>query len=331
VRRHYLNTAAFGLPPDETVAATNQWLAEWRDGTPYTRWLPATDQARELLAEFTGLHAADIATGSSVAQLVGLVATSIPDASLVLAADDEFASLLHPFLAQAWRGVRVETVPRNRLPATAAERGDVIAFSLVSSVDGIRAADGALVAAARARGALTVVDAAQALGWLATDYTRFDIVVAPTFKWLCSPRGTAFLAVRPEHLDWLRSSVAGWWPSVAENRAYGGRLELPDTAKRLDATPVWTSWPGTAAALRVLCDVGVEAIGARVVTLANRLRAGLALPAADTATVIVDSARSARLDAAGVVASVTPAGTRLSIHIYNDEADIDAALEAVHG
>jgi selenocysteine lyase/cysteine desulfurase len=31
------------------------------------------------------------------------------------------------------------------------------------------------------------------------------------------------------------------------------------------------------------------------------------------------------------VASVTPAGTRLSVHIYNDEADIDTALDALHG
>jgi selenocysteine lyase/cysteine desulfurase len=332
-RRRYLNTASYGLPPVEAVEATSRWIAEWRDGSaPLADWLPATDHARELLARFTGLRAACIATGTSVSQMVGLVAASIPSGSLVLAAEDEFVSLLYPFLAQADRGVRVETVPRDQLPAAATERGTVIAFSLVSSVDGTRADDEALVAAARARGSLTVVDAAQAVGWLAADYSRFDIVVAPAFKWLCSPRGTAFLAVRPEHLAWIRPGVAGWWPSVAHNRPFGGPLQLAETAKRLDATPVWTSWPGTAASLRVLCEVGVEAVGTRVVSLANRLREGLGLPANRTPTVIVDAPNAAaQLAAAGVVASVTPAGTRLSVHIYNDEADIDTALDALHG
>jgi selenocysteine lyase/cysteine desulfurase len=332
-RRHYLNTAAYGLPPAEAAEATTRWITQWCDGSvPLGDWLPATDQARELFARFTGIDAACLATGTSVSQLVGLVAASIPDGSLVLAADDEFMSLVCPFLAQADRGVRVETVVRDQLPAAVTRRGDVIAFSLVSSVDGTRADEQALVAAAQARGALTVVDTAQALGWLATDYAQFDLVVAPAFKWLCAPRGTAFLAVRPEHLGWLRPGVAGWWPSVAEDRPYGGTLRLPATAKRLDATPVWTSWPGTAAALRVLCDVGVDAIAAHVIALANRLRDGLGLPAGDTPTVVVDHPEAAaRLTAAGVVTSVTPAGARLSVHVYNDEDDIDTAVEALHG
>ena len=162
--RRYLNTASFGLPPREAVDATLQWVHEWQDGSvPLTDWLPATDRARELLGQFAGVPVDSIATGSSVAQLVGLVAASVPDGSVVLGVDAEFASLLHPFRAQADRGVRVETVPRDRLAEAAAERGDVIAFSLVSSASGVRTDDEAVLAAARARDVLTVVDAAQAI------------------------------------------------------------------------------------------------------------------------------------------------------------------------
>jgi selenocysteine lyase/cysteine desulfurase len=330
--RRYLNTASFGLPPGEAVDATLRWVREWHDGSvPLTDWLPATDRARELISQFTGVAVGNIATGSSVAQLVGLVAASVPDGSVVLGTDGEFASLLHPFRAQADRGVRVETVPRDRLVEAASERGDVIAFSLISSAAGTRADDEAVLAAARARGALTVVDASQALGWLAVDYARHDIVVAPAFKWLCSPRGTAFMFVRPEHLDWLRPGLAGWWPSVAELPFYGP-MELPATAKRLDATPVWTSWPGTAAALEVLAGIGVDGIATHVLGLAQRLRDGLGLPGTGTAFVLVeDRGATARLAEAGIVASATPAGTRLSVHVYNDESDIDAALDVLRG
>jgi selenocysteine lyase/cysteine desulfurase len=330
--RRYLNTASFGLPPREAVDATLRWVREWQDGSvPLTDWLPATDRARELLGQFAGVPVDNIAIGSSVAQLVGLVAASVPDGSVVLGVDGEFASLLHPFRAQADRGVRVETVPRDRLAEAAGERGDLIAFSLVSSAGGIRADDEAALAAARARGAVTLVDAAQAIGWLSVDYTRYDIVVAPAFKWLCSPRGTAFMCVRPEHLDWLRPGLAGWWPSVAEVPYYGP-LQLPATAKRLDATPVWSSWPGTAAALEVLTGIGVDGIAAHVLGLAQRLRGGLGLPDTGTAFVLVDDRGvTARLAEAGIVATLTPAGTRLTVHVYNDESDIDAALDVLRG
>ena len=330
--KRYLNTASFGLPSREAAEASLRWVREWQGGSvPLTNWLPAIDRARELLGEFTGVPVGNIATGSSVAQLIGLVAMSVPDGSVVLGVDGEFASLLNPFRAHADRGVRVETVPRERLAEAAAERGDLVAFSLVGSATGIRADDAAVLAAARARGALTVVDAAQAMGWLAVDYTRYDIVVAPAFKWLCSPRGTAFMCVRPEHLDWLRPGLAGWWPSVADVPYYEP-LQSPATAKRLDATPVWSSWPGTAAALEVLAGIGVDGVAAHVLGLARRLRDGLGLPDNGTAFALLDDRdAAARLAEAGIVATLTPAGTRLSVHVYNDESDIDAALDVLRG
>lgn len=315
------------------MGATLAWIEDWRSGAvPLTHWLAATDEARRLFAELLRLDVAQVATGTSVAQLVGLLAASLPADALVLSSDDEFASLLHPFLAQADRGVRVETVPRGQLPAAAAERGDVVAFSLVNADDGTVVDHDALVDAARSRSALTIVDAAQAAGWLQFDCARFDVVVVPAFKWLCSPRGTAFMVVQPEHLEWLRPVAAGWWPSLAENRFFGGPLRLPPTAKRLDSTPAWTAWPGTAAALRVLTGFGIEAIGSHALRLAARLREGLALPPERSAIVVTPDRGAAGLLAdAGIVAASTPKGTRLSVHLYNDEDDVDAVLEALGG
>ena len=53
----------------------------------------------------------------------------------------------------------------------------------------------AIAAAARDHGALTLLDATQACGWLPLDGSLFDFVVAAGYKWLLSPRGTAFMAV----------------------------------------------------------------------------------------------------------------------------------------
>jgi selenocysteine lyase/cysteine desulfurase len=236
-----------------------------------------------------------------------------------------------PFHAQADRGVRVQTVPGERLVEVAAERGDVIAFSLVRSIDGVRV-DAAIVAAARSRGAWTVVDAAQAMCWLDVDYRRFDVTVAPAFKWLCSPRGSAFLLVDPDRLDQLRPGLASWWSSTDPVPFYAESLRLPDTAKRLDTTPVWTAWPGTLAALRALAPIGVSAIGAHVYRLAARLRHGLGLAEADSAIVLLTEAGAAeRLASAGITVATTPAGARLSFHLYTTQADIDRVLDVLAG
>ena len=49
--------------------------------------------------------------------------------------------------------------------------------------------------AAAANEALTIVDATQACGWLPLDASRVDALVCANYKWLMSPRGTAFLAL----------------------------------------------------------------------------------------------------------------------------------------
>jgi selenocysteine lyase/cysteine desulfurase len=182
----YLDTAAYGLPPRAAVDAAEAWIAQWRTGSArYTDWLAPTDTARAGFARLIGVDVDDVATGATVSQLVGLVAAAVPDGGLVIADEHEFTSLLYPFLAQADRGVRVELVPRDRLAATVAERGDAVAFSLVSPVDGTVAPHAEIVAAAAGRDAWTVVDASQACGWLTARYALFDAVVCPA---LCRSR-----------------------------------------------------------------------------------------------------------------------------------------------
>ncbi|MEU4190512.1 aminotransferase class V-fold PLP-dependent enzyme [Kribbella sp. NPDC026611] len=327
--RYYLNTAAYGLPPRGAIEAADAWIRQWSEGsTPYPDWLAATDRTRALFADLVHVPAEAVATGTSVSQLVGLVAASLPSGTLVIADEQEFASLLLPFLAAESRGVRVELVPRHRLADAIAERGDLVLFSLVSSADGTPANYREIQAAAASRSAWTVVDAAQACGWLELDYGLFDLVVCPAFKWLGSPRGVAFLTVRPDLLDALQPIAAGWWPA---GRGYGGPLELGSTAKRLDVSPVWNSWVAAEAALGTIGRLGVQRIGDHVLALANRFRAGRGLPVGPTPIVVVEGVEAlARLTAAGfAVTHAAGGGARLSFGPCNDDIDVDKALEVL--
>ena len=123
----------------------------------------------------------------------------------MLCAEEDFTSVLFPFLAQERRGVAVALVPLDRvaLAEVDASRCTLVAVSAVQSADGRLADLDAIAAAAAHHGARTFVDTTQSTGWLRSTATRFDYTACAGYKWLLSPRGTAFFTVRPERRDEL--------------------------------------------------------------------------------------------------------------------------------
>src|SRR3954469_1123228 len=328
----YLNTASYGLPPDPAWDALQAALADWHAGrTSWEPWTEATETARREFGALVGAGVDGVAVGSTVSQLVGNVAASLPAGARVLAPEMEFTSLVFPFLAQADRGVTVDFVPLERLAEAIDARTDLVAFSAVQSASGELAALDDIAAAARHHGALTVVDGSQACGWLPLDASRFDVLACHTYKWLMSPRGTALMAIAPALAERLVPHQAGWFAGgdpLADY--YGAPLRLATTARRLDISPAWFSWVATAPVLELLNRIGVSAIHEHNVRLANRFRVGLGLPEGDSAIVSANvpdaEARCAR---AGVLAAARAGRLRASFHLYNTEADVDAALEAL--
>jgi selenocysteine lyase/cysteine desulfurase len=245
----------------------------------------------------------------------------------VLAPEEDFSSLLWPLLAR--EGVRVELAPLLRLAEAVDARHAAVAWSAVQAADGRVADLDAIAAAAGRHGAMTVLDATQAVGWLPLDAARFDVTVAAASKWLLGPRGTAFLTVRPERLDTLVPVAAGWFAAAdVADGGFGAPLRLAEDARRLDVSPAWLAWPGVVPALDLLLELGVGAVHAHDVALADRLRDGLGLAPSGSAIVAAPAAPDAvdRLRAAGVMAAARAGGVRLATHLYNDEDDVDRAL-----
>jgi selenocysteine lyase/cysteine desulfurase len=274
-----------------------------------------------------------VAIGNQVSTFTGLVAAALPDGARVLAAEEDFTSALFPFLVHADRGVHVQTVPLAGLVDAIGPGVDLVSVSAVQSADGRLVPGGleALASSAAHHGCLTYVDASQAVGWLPFHADRFDFASCAAYKWLLSPRGTAFGVVRPERLAMLRPLYAGWyagddpWTSI-----YGPPLRLAKDVRRLDISPAWLSWAGTVPALELLAEVGIAAIHRHDLGLANALRERLGLPAGDSAIVTVAGEGALeRLRAAGVKASVRVGAVRLSFHLHNTEADVDAVARAL--
>jgi selenocysteine lyase/cysteine desulfurase len=328
----YLNTASFGLPPDPAWDALQAALENWRAGrTSWEHWTASTETSRVAFAGLVGADRARVVVGAAVSGLVAQIAASLPDGTRVVAPDVEFTSLIFPFLAQAGRGVEVSFVPLDRLAEAIDARTDVVACSAVQSSSGELAALDDVAAAAAHHGALTVIDATHAIGWLPLDATRFDAVVCAAYKWLMSPRGTAFMVLRDALAERIVPHQAGWF--AAEDVLgdyYGPPLRLAQGTRRLDVSPAWFSWVGTAPALELLGRIGIEVVHEHDLRLANRFRAGLGLPEGDSAIVSADVPDAAeRCAAAGIMAAARAGRLRASFHVYNTDADVDAALNAL--
>lgn len=88
-------------------------------------------------------------------------------------------------------------------------RTRVAMFSLVASSTGLRFPVERLLPALRERGVTTILDAAHGPGCvpMSLDAWAPDYATGNAHKWLCAPKGSAFLYVAPEHQDGFRPLV----------------------------------------------------------------------------------------------------------------------------
>jgi selenocysteine lyase/cysteine desulfurase len=227
----------------------------------------------------------------------------------------------------------VRTVPVADVADAVADGAGAVAFSAVQMSTGEVADVDAILGAATAVGAVTICDATQAAGWLPIDAGRFDALVCGAYKWLMSPRGSAFLTVSDRLLADAVPHSAGWYAGEDVHTSYfGPPLRLAHDARRFDLSPAWFCWVGTAPVLELIEEIGVQAIHDHNVALANRFRAGVGMEAADSAIVSADVPDAAeRLARAGIVAAMRGGRLRTSWHVYNDERDVDQVLDVVAG
>lgn len=332
--RGYLSACTAGLPAAATTAALRAFTDDWARGRLDARALGEQAQrCRELFAGIAGVAADRVALGSQVSQLVSVVATSIPDGAEVLCAAGDFASLAHPLEQLAHRGVGVRYAPVRRLAEEVTRDTALVAFSLVQSASGEVADAAAITAAASRAGARTLVDLTQSLGWLPVGATDFDFTVCHAYKWLCAPRGTAFLTVREGLDDELVPLAAGWYSADdVWASCYAGRTPLAAGAGRFDVSPAWPAIGGTEAALRIVAALDPHAVRAHDLALANTACEVLGLPAGDSAIVTwadPDGRDLAALTSHGIIASGRAGNARVSFHLWNTAEDVELLAHAL--
>jgi cysteine desulfurase / selenocysteine lyase len=210
----------------------------------------------------------------------------------------------------------------------------------------------------RAAGIPLLLDACQSAGQLPLNVEELgcDILTGTGRKFLRGPRGTGFLYVRRGLIEKLEPPLldmraADWQPD--------GTYTIRSDARRFENWETFYAGKvGLGVAVDYALDIGIEAIRARVVELAERLRAGLreidgvalldrgaVLAATVTFTVegVAPDEVQRRLEARAVNVSTMDASSaqldygprgitesvRSSVHYYNDDSDLDRLVEGV--
>ena len=340
--RGYLDACTIGLPPLTTSAAMVSAVGQWTRGDASAEeYAEVVERCRALYAALVNVPGAEVAIGSSVSTMVAQIAALVPDGAQVLCADGDFSSMVYPFYALAHRGVTV----RHAAPADLAESITpdtfLVSFSLIQSATGEVADAEAITEAARRDGTLTLCDTTQAVGCYPVDGSIFDATVCHAYKWLCAPRGAAFLTLGDRirsiaHSGWSSTSVpaqAGWYAGNSIwDSCYGPQIDLSADARRFDTSPAWLSWVGTEKSLELFTGFDISEVWQNNIALANTLAENLGLDARDQAImswVDPDGRHAARLSRAGISASTRAGRVRVGFHLWNTLRDVELVTDAI--
>jgi selenocysteine lyase/cysteine desulfurase len=317
---------------------------------------------REALARLIGVNADDVILGNSTSYGLTVVARGLEwrEGDEVLLVEGDFPAAIFPWLVLEAQGVRIRRITPTGRGVTARDlrrelrpTTRVFCTTWVHSFGGHAVDAGALGAACRDNGTLFVLNASQGMGARVFDARESgaDVVTSCGFKYLCGPYGTGFCWIRPDLRDAMRPPKGYWLAHLtADDLAGDFKAEL-----RSDAGARAFDVSGTAnffnvmtwtASVEYLLERGIDRIAAWDQHLVSLLVSGLVArgwdlvsPAegAERTTVTVVRGRSpddtkrafSALRARGIFVAMRRGNIRISPHLFNTPADVDAALQAL--
>lgn len=341
----YLNTATYGQVSLRSRAAVQEHL-DRRDRLAcqdFLSWFDDLEEIRGMIGQLIHASSDDIAFAGNACTGLALFLSGIDwqPGDKIATVRNEFpnqyaaAGHLHP------AGVELVEITDFSRPLPAKTRA-VIA-STVSYTVGVRPDLCRLRELADAAGALYYLDGTQSIGALQFDVreVRPDMLSVDAYKWLMSPNGAGFFYVSPELRSKLEPRVVGWrsdkdWRNV--NALHNGTPRFSERAEKYEGGMVdFPSIYAMGEALRLVLELGPEAVERRVLALAGYLSDGLKSAGADIyfeGSNIVSAGWAGRdvepmmerLKGERVLVSMRERRLRISAHIYNNEADVEALL-----
>jgi isopenicillin-N epimerase len=244
----FLNHGSFGAAPRQVLEyqAELQRRLEQNPVAFLRREAPSLrDEARSALAGYLGADADGLGLLPNATTGINAVARSLPlePGDEIVLTDHEYGAMRLLWEEVAARsGGRLVVVslpvpyedPQAVIDAFAAAltgRTRVVFFSHITSLSAIVLPAGELCALAREAGAVSVVDGAHAPGQIELGLAAIgaDCYAGNAHKWLCAPKGSAFLYAGEAAREWVGADIVSWGWTWDGADAFRGRFSSRGT------------------------------------------------------------------------------------------------------
>lgn len=225
----FLNHGSFGATPRPVFESYQRWQLELeRQPVEFLgrRANELLKGAREVLAEYLGTKSENLVYVTNATTGLNMVARSLHlhAGDEVLASDHEYGALDHTWQYLARRDGFTYVRQPIPVPVTTVEnfvetfwqgvtpRTKIIFLSHITSSTALIFPIAEICNRARQQGIFTIIDGAHAPGQipLSLDALGADFYSGNLHKWLCAPKGCAFLYARPEVQSMIEPLIVSW-------------------------------------------------------------------------------------------------------------------------
>jgi len=198
---------------------------------------------------------------------------------------DDYPANVYPWMELARRGVKPVALRTDRpglitwdaIEPLVTERTRLVSLATCHFLSGYAIDHAEIGRRLHERGVMLCLDAIQTVGALPMDVEHVDFLAADSHKWMLGPIGAGLFYVKRAHHERLRPPLVGAWNVRSPNFIAQDEVAFEPGGRRYE--PGALNGPGIAgmaASMRLLLDVGVERIAARLgelrTALLDRLR-----------------------------------------------------------
>ncbi len=358
---NYLNHATHGPFPIGTATAIADLAHSWTQPADldHSGNDKTVDAVRQMIAGMVNGRPENMAFTGSLAESMSLAAAGIDwnDGDNCVIPEQEFPSVVYPFLNLEHRGVSVRFAPKgadgftslDEIRAVTDQRTRAIVVSHVEFMSGFRNDLSALAQLAHDLDAVLIVDVTQSLGPCEIDVqaSGVDVIAAHSYKWLMASYGVGVTHLSDRAIERIHPTYAGRLSVDLGFEDLGYELRWRKGAARYQAGGLnWITLAGLQASLDVITSMSPADIAEHTVRLTDRFLDGVeqqgleirssrdpkhrsAIVAFTTGSEQADADLVKKLDAQKISVVQRGLGIRVSPYFYNTEDEIDQLLDAL--
>jgi kynureninase len=283
-RRHFptlrdsvhLISHSLGAMPAGAADRLREFADAWRKDSieAWHDWLPRVTASGDEIGAIIGAPKGTVVMHQNVSSLMAIVLSSFDfrgPRRTIVSTDMNFPSVHYVLREQERIGATLRLVrSRDRITidpeafiAAIDDRTLAVVIELVLFRSGYIQEAKEIVRAARRKGAVTIVDAYQAVGAIPVDVQDLgcDFLMGGSVKWLCGGPGAAYLYARTSATRRFEPRDCGWFSHKRPFAFELGRVDYqPDVRRFMGGTPGVPALYASAEGRRYVRTIGVGAI-----------------------------------------------------------------------